>query len=81
MRELGEEEGLLMESWPNDPEDGILASALRAMAFGRPVDTYPDGTFVVNRGDPFVGIYKLEQGCIEVDVWEEADSDSDEDEV
>ena len=73
------EEGMLMESWTDDPEDGILASALRAMAFGRPVKSYVDGTYIVRRGDPFVGTYKLEQGCVEVELWEDDESDTDED--
>lgn len=71
---------MLMESWPDDPEDGILASALRAMAFGRPVESYPDGTYILKRGDPFVGIYKLEEGCVEIESIEEIESESDEDE-
>ena len=71
---------MLMESWPDDPEDGILASALRAMAFGRPVESYSDGTYILKRGDPFVGIYKLEEGCVEIESIEEIESESDEDE-
>ena len=55
-----------MESWPDDPEDGILASALRAMAFGRPIAHYKDGSYIVKQGDPFMGVFKLEEGCVEV---------------
>ena len=76
---MGETGGMLMESWPDDPEDGILASALRAMAFGRPVESYPDGTYIVKKGDPFDGTYKLEQGCVEIELWEGEESDTDED--
>lgn len=75
-------EGYLMESWPDDPEDGILAMILRTMALDVSIETYPDGSYIARRGDPFVGIYKLEYGTVELEYFhDDAEGDSEDDEV
>ena len=75
--------GYLMESWQDDPSEGILGSAMRAMfpfGFAQP---YPDGSYIVPPDHPFRGIYQIEDGLAEIEHAEytQAASDSDEEEV
>lgn len=78
--DIGNLEGSLMESWPDDPAEGILASALRAMAPDNEseVGGFPDGSTVIREGDPFLGIYKIRGGAVELETYEEIQSESDE---
>ena len=73
-------EGYLMESWPDDPEDGILAMILSTMAFTGE-RRYADGAYLVRRGDHFQGTFMLEEGSVEVEyIHGDSEGDS-EDEV
>lgn len=74
-------EGCLMESWPNDPEEGILASALRALLPAVSPEPYADGEYLVERGDTRMGIFKIEAGTVKVEHYEDLHADTDEDEV
>ena len=72
--------GYLMESWQDDPSEGILGSAMRAMfpfGFAQP---YPDGSYLVPPEEPFRGVYQIEEGLAEIEHAEYASADSDEDE-
>lgn len=72
--------GYLMESWQDDPSEGILASAMRAMfPFGY-AQPYPDGSYLVPPDGPFRGIYQVEEGLAEIEHAEYARADSDTDE-
>lgn len=73
--------GYLMESWQDDPSEGILASAMRAMfPFGY-AQPYPDGSYLVPPEEPFRGIYQVEEGLAEIEHADYTNSASDEDEV
>ena len=80
MEDTGNLEGALMESWPDDPAEGILASALRAMAPDNEdeVGGFEDGSTVVQEGDPFLGIYKIRSGAVELETYEDIQSESEE---
>lgn len=76
------EEGVLMESWPEDSSEGVLASALRAMfPFGF-AQLYPDGKDLVLPDEPFHGMFQVETGLVEI-IWvpDDAEEGSKEDEV
>lgn len=66
-----------MESWPDDPEEGILVSALRMMLPPKLDNIYPGGTYLMQRGDPCLGFYRVERGTVELEYFEEGDADSD----
>ena len=76
-----EEDGRLLESWPDDTEEGILASALRAMLPASEASVFSDGEFLAQREEPCLGVYKIEEGTVEMDFGEEAVADTDDDEV
>ena len=80
--DIGNLEGSLMESWPDDPAEGILASALRAMAPDNEdeVGAFEDGSTVIEQGDPFLGIYKIRSGSVELETFEDVQSESEEEE-
>lgn len=71
-----------MESWPEDPAEGILASALRAMAPENEdeVGAFEGGSTVIEQGDPFMGIYKIRSGHVALETFEDIQSESEEDE-
>lgn len=70
-----------MESWPDDAGEGMLASAMRAVAPSGEVEHFPDGSYIVRQGDPFMGLYKVQEGIIELEMSEEIYSDTEEEEV
>lgn len=80
--DIGNLEGSLMESWPDDPAEGILASALRAMAPENEdeVGAFEGGSTVIEQGDPFMGIYKIRSGHVALETFEDIQSESEEDE-
>ena len=81
MTELEDEEGRLMESWPDDTEEGIVASAFRAMLPKSAVQVFSDGEFLMRWGEPCGGVYKLEEGAVEMEYCEEPSADTEDDEV
>ena len=81
--ELGEmeSEGCLLESWPDESAEGILASAMRAVAPEGHSQHFADGESIAKQGDPFLGVYMIEQGQVEVESIEDVNSDEEDEEV
>lgn len=72
-------EGCLLESWPSDPEEGVIAAALRALMPAVATQTYADEEVAIHRGDQRLGVFKVEQGSAKVTRYEKAAADSDDD--
>lgn len=79
--DLDDSAGMLMESWPDDAELGTLAAALRALLPARPSETWDDGQVLVSCGEACDGVFKVEEGCIELVRLEESLSDDEEEDV
>ncbi len=74
-----EEVGMLMESWPDDAEHGTLAAALRALLPARPSESWADGETLVSCGDSCQSFFfKVEDGTVELERFEEVEASSDE---
>ena len=72
--------GMLKESWPDDAEHGTLAAALRALLPARPSESWCDGETLVRCGEPCNDLFfKVEEGVVELESREDAESDTDED--
>ena len=76
-------DGYLLESWPDDPGEAGLGSAIRGLGFLFAEARYPDGAMLVKSGASLVSIFYLEQGEVEVTYPEQPDQDtlSDDDDV
>ena len=70
-------EGYLMESWPDDPSFGILAAFYRAVAHEGPRMNFSHGDYIVRRGDPLEGVFKVEEGIVELEYIIDTEEDSD----
>ena len=73
----------LLESWPDDPGEAGLGSALKGLGFLFSPVKYPDGGMMANHGDSIDSIFYLEEGVVEVSYPEQLDSEalSDDEEV
>lgn len=77
--ELEGYEGVLMESWPDDPEEGVLVSALRTMPpphFDSDL-IFLDESYLMKRGDRCRGFFRIEKGTVEIECFEDEDAESD----
>ena len=77
---LDDSAGMLMESWPDDAEHGTLAAALRALLPARPTESWADGEILVTRGEACNGVFRVEEGWVELEGLEEVQSDDEDEE-
>ena len=80
-KEMADTEGLLMESWPDEAGEGLLASAMRAVVPINSQSDFPDGAVVVEQGQPAYGLFKVEEGQVEIKTVDDYYTDSDNEEV
>ena len=68
-------DGYLLESWPDDPGEAGLGSALKGLGFLFAPAKYPDGAWLACQGDSIDSIFYIEEGVVEVTYPEQLDSD------
>lgn len=66
----------LLESWPDDPGEAGLGSALRGLGCLFSEIRFADGAILAKKGDLIDAIFYLEQGEVEVSYPEQPDHDS-----
>ena len=66
----------LLESWPDDPGEAGLGSALKGIGFLFAPAKYPDGGMLANHGDSIDSIFYIEEGVVEVTYPEQLDSET-----